>query len=94
MAVILYLGTGSAYIRLKGLFMLSTNKIQGIFQYLAQFKIYFSRTFRPFNNRIANWRKLQAMTESGGKLSEENKLTSKKRSHSFNILPKKVGAIS
>ena len=44
MPVILYLGTGSAYI--KGLFMLSTNKIQGIFQYLPQFKIYFSRTFR------------------------------------------------
>jgi hypothetical protein len=47
MPVILYLETGSAYIKLKGLFMLSTNKIQGIFHYLPQFKIYFSRTFRP-----------------------------------------------
>jgi hypothetical protein len=47
MPVILYLGTGSAYIKLKGLFMLWTNKIQRIFQYLPQFKIYFSRTFRP-----------------------------------------------
>jgi hypothetical protein len=28
MPVILYLGTGSAYIKLKGLFMLSTSKIQ------------------------------------------------------------------
>ena len=118
MPVILYLGTGSAYIKLKGLFMLSTNKIQGIFQYLPQFKIYFSRTFRlciitfrfvfnytsvPLYSQICIGPECEGTNmksgsqiggsfkpwlKVGGKLSKK-KLTSKKRSYDFNILPKK-----
>ena len=113
MPVILYLGTGSAYIKLKGLFMLWTNKIQRIFQYLPQFKIYFSRTFRPciitfrfvFNytsiplySQICigpecEGTNLISGSQIGGSFKPwlkafEKKLTIKKRSYGFNILPK------